>query len=233
VWEGRLAQGQPLGLYYFPEGGSDPGFPYGFYRSDTVTDGELGGDHPYRVPGPGAAVVVLTVSEDFGGSVPLETLEEFSGIVGEGGVQYGVWSDSVFGPWFEEEDRAPLGDPDGDGQANTDEYAAGSDPLAASPAPLEIAREESDDLLLSYRSAVDRSDVLLQLEWSRDGRTWVRADERGAGEGPRFCTRARQEEGFLRIQVELRDASALGCWFRLRTQLRVGIATDDTAGPSR
>ncbi len=229
LWEGSLAAGQPLGLYYFVEGGSDPGFPYGFYRSDEVTDAGLGGDHPYRVPGPGASVIVLTVAETAGGSLPEETFSEFAGIVGEGGTTYEQWRDSVFGMEsdMDEEDRSPRGDPDGDGQNNAAEYAAGSDPLLWSPPPLEVMRDEAGGWKLRYGQAADRTDALQYLEWSRDARLWVRADEAGTGEGPQFCFRSAVRAGGLDVEIAVDDGQAAGALFRLRVQVQVGFARSD------
>ncbi|HUF61845.1 MAG TPA: thrombospondin type 3 repeat-containing protein [Verrucomicrobiales bacterium] len=226
IWEGILAPGQRLGLYYFTEGGSDPGFPYRFYRSDEVTDAELGGDHPYRVPGPGASVIVLSAAESAGGSLPETAFLDIGGIVGEGGTTYDQWRDSVFGTGdhWDEAERSPRGDPDGDGQNNAAEYAAGSDPLRPSPAPLEVVRDKSGGWNLLYRQAGDRSDVLQYLEWSQEGRMWFRADETGSGEGPRFRVRVSPDAGGLGVEVEVEvdDGPATGAWFRLRSQTRTG-----------
>ncbi|HUF62727.1 MAG TPA: PEP-CTERM sorting domain-containing protein [Verrucomicrobiales bacterium] len=56
-----LQPGQQVGVFWFIDGSTGPGSPYGFYRSDSV--GGDGGDAAFIVPGPGAVANIVVLSD--------------------------------------------------------------------------------------------------------------------------------------------------------------------------
>ncbi len=56
-----LQTGQQVGIFWFTDGSTGPGSPYGFYRNDAV--GGDGGDAPFFIPGPAAVANVIVLSD--------------------------------------------------------------------------------------------------------------------------------------------------------------------------
>ncbi|MFT5412069.1 MAG: spore coat protein CotH, partial [Verrucomicrobiales bacterium] len=95
--------------------------------------------------------------------------------VDDAGVSYGTWRDAIFGPG-NPPGSGELDDADFDGVVNLLEYAAGTDPLNASIAPITQVGTHAigadEFLTITYTRRTDRPDVGWSVEWSQDLAGW-------------------------------------------------------------
>ncbi len=119
---------------------------------------------------------------------------------------YAAWRAAAFGD-APDTVAGELADPDGDGLANLLEFALGTDPLAADPAPLALAGTD-DPMALTFSRRAAADGVTLEVAWSDDLVVWSTAGvtlEVVESEGDRETARAEVPRGpgprrFVRLQ---------------------------------
>lgn len=77
-WSGLLATGKRIGVYWFPDGGNASGSAFGFYRTDSAEQGNLG----YFTPADGASNTILTLTPNLGGDVSSTAINANNGTIG-------------------------------------------------------------------------------------------------------------------------------------------------------
>lgn len=77
-WGGALGHNQQLAVIWFPSGSNSEGQVFGYYRSDSIEQG----DRAYFTPLDGATNNIFSLTTDLGGSVSDTSIAANNGVIG-------------------------------------------------------------------------------------------------------------------------------------------------------